>query len=456
MTAPETIERRRSSVRRRRPSQNRDDLGGIATWAISLFITVGVFLAANVLPIIPAFFTLVLGLPIGAFLLAPRLRVERLVIDGPILLICAWTALSIAWSHNQEQAIFEVRRDTFLLIFLSAAISLIPTEHAVKALLRALHLGVLMTALAIAFIPEARAHFPNDLSLYEQAYPGWHGLFNHKNTMAPFLIFAGLTIVHFDKSSLRKTISLTAVIVMLIGSQSGTGLSALLFVVALWVWFRFYHRTEGRSSTTYVMASFAVAIVALIAAALSLSAITSAYGKDLTFSGRTDIWTAALNAALKSPWVGYGQGGVYWNPPNEVTRTIWNEVGFIIPHSHSGALDVWLTLGAVGLVLFAVKFMSTISIGVKLLDRHPAMAEWALTVTFAQLLMGLSESVFIGDWLVYAAVIRTLMLTKIYDDRHNPPPEVEKIEQAPAKPSRSRRYASAATLRNATTPSPTS
>ena len=436
-------------ARRQNLGERRDDLGGIAMWAMGLFITAAVFLAASVLPIEPPLFTIVLILPLGSLLLAPKLRIERLVIDGPILLICAWTALSIAWSLERSQAIFQVRRDVVLLVFISVAISLIPIEHAIKAVLRALHLGVWVTAAAIAFLPEARAHLPNDLSLYENAYPGWHGMFIHKNTMAPFLIFAGLTIIYLDKTNWRKVLSLGAIIVMLIGSQSGTGLSALLFVMALLVWFRAYRRTQGRSATTFVMASFSVAIVALIAAALSLSAITSAYGKDLTFSGRTDIWNAALNAALESPWLGYGQGGVYWNA-NSVTRTIWNEVGFTIPHSHSGALDVWLTLGAVGLGLFAIKFISTITLGIRLLDKHPAIAEWVLTVTAAQLLMGLSESVYIGDWLAYAAVMRTIMLMTIHNDRHAPK-RLYDAEPEPTKPSRSRRHERAGELVNART-----
>lgn len=396
-----------SSRREGQRHDTRDDLGWIATTAASVFLTMAVFLMSNSAPIEPLFFAMALPIGVGALIMSPRQQLARLVIDLPVLAIAVLMTLSVAWSLSPTQAIFEVRRDVTLIVLTSIIASLLPTRDVIQAVLRACYLSIAITIVALLFLAEARSHVPDGTSAYSAEYPGWHGLFIHKNTMSPFLVFAGVTVWLFEDRIWLRNSLMGIITILLIGSQSATGVSAWMLVVATFVWFRMYRRADGRNGTAFIVASIAVAICALMGAILSVSAITSAYGKDLTFSGRTDIWAAVLNAAADRPWFGYGLGGVFWEA-NTVTRQIWAEVGFVIPHAHSGWLDVLLTIGLVGVLVYAVKFATTIGLGIKVLRTNRVLGEWLLIVTAVQLLMGLSETVFTGDWIIYAAVMRAV------------------------------------------------
>ncbi len=396
----------------------RDEAGIIARTAASFYITVAIVLIANAAPIEPRWWALVLPIGIGPFVLLPREQLTRMIIDVPILLITAVMGLSIAWSLAPAQAIFEFRRDVTLIIAVTLLAGAFDRDLVVKALLRGLYIGVGITVVALIVNPDTRSHLPAEGSSYSIEYPGWHGLFIHKNAMSPFLVFAAATIALFERNRWVKGAVLPIIVVLLVGSQSATGLLGVMVAAALFLWFRIYHRTEGRSSGAFVVASAAVTIIAIMGAIASVGVITAAYGKDLTFSGRTDIWSAALNAAADKPLLGYGQGGVFWEA-NSVTRDIWADIGFVVPHAHSGILDVLLTLGLVGVALYLVKFATTISIGGRMVSAHPRVGEWLLSVTAAQLIMGLSETVFTGDWLVYVAVMRGVALRLEQGDRRD-------------------------------------
>ena len=409
--APPTPRGSRRALGALTPGRVAEPLGPFATQFASIYISIAFLLAAPVYPLAPWVWTITLGFPIGALLLAPRRHAQRIVIDGPVLAIVAWIAMTVLWTFDEPFGIFSIRRDLPLVVAASLMASLLPKELALKAVRRGLFIGIALTIVALAVAPETRSH-PSD-GIYLLPYPGWHGYFIHKNVLAPYLVFAMATTLVFEREPMRRGLSLAAIIALLVGSDSATGFSAGMFVVALWAWFRFFHRSDGRQSTAFVVSSVAVGLIAAMGALASLSAITSAYGKDLTFSGRTYIWSAVFSAIQDRPWTGYGIGGVFFNTKSAITRRIWTDVGFSIPHSHNGTLDVWLNYGAIGLGLTAVLFVTSAAKGLRLIRRSPQLGEWILLILAAQLLMGLSENVFLGSWLVYAGIMRGILQREI-------------------------------------------
>jgi len=386
------------------PDDAVDPLGPLSLALASFYLSLAFVMAAPVMPMPPFIWTITLAFPAGALLLAPRSQLKRVVFDGPVLTMAAWIGMSVLWTHNPDFGVFSVRRDLPLILSVSLIASLVPKDVAIRAIKRGLTVGIGITVFALITDAATRSHAAD--GIYITAYPGWHGYFIHKNALAPYLIFALITTLIFEKEAVRRGVTLAVIAVLLVGSDSATGLSAAIFIGVMWLWFRSFHRSNGRWTTAYVISSVAVATCALMVAVGSLSVLASAYGKDLTFSGRTFIWTAVLNAIQERPWVGYGVGGVFWDRESQITRSIWRDVGFSIPHSHSGALDVWLNFGAVGLLFFIAIFFTTAIKGLKLIRRSPDLGEWVLLILGAQFLMGLSENVFLGSWLVYIAIVR--------------------------------------------------
>lgn len=74
-------------------------------------------------------------------------------------------------------------------------------------------------------------------------------------------------------------------------------------------------------------------------------------------TGRTEIWHAVLALSAEKPWTGYGYGSsVIILPQHE------REVGFLTSHAHNLWLQLLLTTGWVGVILFS---LSCVSIGLK-------------------------------------------------------------------------------------------
>lgn len=410
LTAPDT----KRATQALTPGHADVPLGPFAYGFASMYITIAILLAGPAYTFDPYLWTVTLAFPAAALMLAPRSQARRVVFDGPLMALIAWIGLSVLWTFNTEFGVFSIRRDIPMWIAASLMASLLPRKDVIAAIKRGVIIAIIITIVALIIDPATRLN-AND-GIYVDDVPGWHGYFVHKNVLSPFLIFAIVLTVHFESERIRRSIYLGALAVLLVGSDSATGMSAAIFIGALYVWFRFLFRSGvGRRSTAYVVSSIAVSMVGLMGAAASLSILTNAAGKDLTFSGRTYIWGAVINAIEARPLLGYGVGGVFWDQQSEITRSIWRDVGFHIPHSHSGVLDVWLNYGAIGVLLFGVLFVTGVAKGIRLIRRSPTTAEWLLTLLAAQLLMGLSENVFLGAWIVYIGLARGIAQRELND-----------------------------------------
>lgn len=85
-----------------------------------------------------------------------------------------------------------------------------------------------------------------------------------------------------------------------------------------------------------------VGIVTPVVGGATVTAFTSAVGRDSTLTGRTDIWASLLPDMMKDPVLGYGFGS-FWTQ----ARNIQHGIG----EAHNGYLEVLLGVGWVGLTL---------------------------------------------------------------------------------------------------------
>ncbi|MBD0388699.1 MAG: O-antigen ligase family protein, partial [Nostoc sp. C3-bin3] len=74
------------------------------------------------------------------------------------------------------------------------------------------------------------------------------------------------------------------------------------------------------------------------------------FGKDLTLTGRTDIWADVARKIQERPLQGYGFSAFWSQPAEYIMRTF----GWVPPNAHNGFLDLALDLGLVGLLLYCL------------------------------------------------------------------------------------------------------
>jgi exopolysaccharide production protein ExoQ len=99
---------------------------------------------------------------------------------------------------------------------------------------------------------------------------------------------------------------------------------------------------------------FAVVMAATHFVVVGLEAL----GRDLTFTGRTTIWTHAIHAGMEHSMLGAGFRA-FWTP--EGASYVYARLWAVVGNGHNGYLDVWLELGFVGLGMFVVMFLTGLS-----------------------------------------------------------------------------------------------
>ena len=96
-----------------------------------------------------------------------------------------------------------------------------------------------------------------------------------------------------------------------------------------------------------------------------------AVGRDLTFTGRTTIWTHAIDAGMQHSMLGAGYRA-FWTP--EGASYVYARIWAVIGNGHNGYLDVWLELGFIGLGLFLLMFFTAAGFAWWASRRHAATA----------------------------------------------------------------------------------
>ena len=317
-----------------------------------------------------------------------------------------WIFLSSSWTEDVERTAFLVRLQLPLLLGFMIMGAVLSDRDVMSWLLRAGQFVLAISVAATIAIPSTR----EGALLNGEVLEGWHALFPHKNDLGPFLaIFFGIVIVA-DKNRWTRWPTLLITGLMLLGSQSITGLTSAMVAVAAFAWLRANERADDRVLSIAVVVTTVIAVAGALGARAGLPIFLEATGKDPTFSGRTDIWAAVWGAVVDRPVLGYGRGGLFFTPANDISIELWRQIGFRAPHAHNGVLDLTSQLGVIGLALFAALFLSTFRGAIHSYRRGEQFGSFALVFLATLTVASLSEPVFLGPYMSILAMLRIVSI----------------------------------------------
>jgi exopolysaccharide production protein ExoQ len=186
------------------------------------------------------------------------------------------------------------------------------------------------------------------------------GLFNHKNILGQFagvgyLAFLSLAVRETGRRRFVQLVGAGACVLSLLLAGSATPLIAIGFVTA-WVYARSRLRLRPRELAVLTVVICVGGILFLIAAP---DAFTSVIGRDVTLSGRTNIWQFALEMAAAKPFLGYGYG-VFWLGPNSPGSLFWDTTLQFELSAHNGYLQCLLDIGMAGLSVTLVAVLGSL------------------------------------------------------------------------------------------------
>jgi O-antigen ligase len=233
------------------------------------------------------------------------------------------------------------------------------------------------------------------------------GVTTHKNSLGALCMVVGLTLAWSLLKATRQgwswrrpglivdCVMLALTVHLLILSDSKTSLVCFMASVGLLAaqGAQFVRRHVG----AYV--AVAVVVFAILELSVGLSGqIAIALGRDPTLTNRTTIWRELLPLA-PNVWVGAGYNS-FWNVERQSILAAAGVQATVIS-SHNGFLEVYLTLGLLGLSGYLLVLGTAYRNALKLLARDHEFGRFTYSSVIAILLFNITEAGFRGLGLVH-------------------------------------------------------
>lgn len=271
------------------------------------------------------------------------------------LLFGAWICITVVLSSDPGTSI---RRFALTMCVVAVTASMLLLPRSQRELMRWFGIAAL-TLLAVCYLgvllaPHFSIHQASDLR--EPLLAGdWRGAFGHKNVAAgvmAMLLFLGIYVARSGAWISGGAIAALATLFLLnaAGKSSLTLCVAVLLLTSLTALFRSFWMRAVLLLTPLLLLNL-LSVGAVMSE--SLAGIASKLPLDTTFTGRTDIWTFALQALQQKLATGYGFVA-FWGSSAIQDLPEGKEWAALASHSHNGYLDTALGMGLPGLILLIV------------------------------------------------------------------------------------------------------
>lgn len=300
-------------------------------------------------------------------LLRKREALIRLIrMEKFLCLFLLWSLLTVAWSDFPWVSFKRWFQSLgSAMVMASALLYFDSPEESLPYLQTVLVLYLPLTLLAILLVPGA----------IQWEFPAWRGLAEHKNTLGQISLVSLITWSYaFKQKRLTKRVAAACFwglsLALLLGARSTTPLVAaglLLLLSGL----SFFERVVARPVVGKVLASFiscsAVSLLLLLTYLERdlLTGLLDLLEKDMTLTGRTDLWATLFEQARDHLAFGCGFAA-FWVVGSPPMDEIVSEFPWVPTQAHSGYLDLLNETGIVGVLLLG---LMVVSYGKRLLTR---------------------------------------------------------------------------------------
>lgn len=340
-------------------------------------------------------------------------RRQHVIAALPLSLLCLviYVCASIAWSPAPYVSF---KRAIQVLGVLVLGASLIAGGQGIYRIHR---LTVPVLAIGMGLAVAFAAIFPG----FAFSDIGFRAFMATKNNFGQFAVFAIIFAASYLYIERRWKLTCIALIVVgLTGlglSRSVTAGASLLAVVAFFSlraiaqsvlpgWWKFL---LGTVMAALVVMHFAGIAMGYPSIRDLLEIVFQATGRDLSLSGRTDLWGLMWIEAMKHPWLGTGYGG-FWLGLDGMSGQIAYLVRWGYPgQAHNGYLDIFNELGLVGSFLLVVFLISHGRNLATLAEQDHKLANFHASIFIAILTMNIAEATILRTthlwWMLFTASV---------------------------------------------------
>jgi exopolysaccharide production protein ExoQ len=322
-----------------------------------------------------------------------------------IALLTGLALISAAWSDSPG---LTFRRSLVLLLTELVAIyfaTSLSYRQQFRVMSTTLLILLVLSLMAVAVYP-AYGTMPS--SMDAKLTGNWRGVFPHKNTLGRYASLGAIIFAFNWLAERRKRwiLAFLLALVMLAGSKSMTSIAVTTAVLISLPFFRFLRGRWFYSALALTCAVFAGVFWYVFH---NFYSVVDMMGRDVTLSRRVPLWFAGIIVGLrKNPWLEFGWSS-FWRDGGDAT-TVWKMAQWRAPEIHNGYLELWLSLGFLGLICFGVCHLLTTSRAIRLQRLTRSFeALWPLAFLLYFTLVNLTESVGVSQnsliWILYVMVV---------------------------------------------------
>ena len=277
-----------------------------------------------------------------------------------VWVVAGLSIISTIWSENPiytNVAVREVIQMTTFGLYLASRFKLRDQLYLIASTLG----GVAIISTFFALV------FPS-VGISQDAFQGaWTGIFGHKNTLGKMMSLSLVTFAvlvaedQFCPMRIYRLLTWGGLLLsfgLIILSTSKTSLSVSCISFIIMVSYRLI-RKQGNKQRLYLEIFALAVLVAGLILTTSWEILITSMGRDITLTGRTEIWQSSLSQLMETnPLLGFGRG-TFFAPDSLRASAAGASVsrGYVAAHAHNGYIDLALEIGFIGLTCFIGSFL---------------------------------------------------------------------------------------------------
>lgn len=328
---------------------------------------------------------------ISLLTLIPKWRYVKSIIlkEKFFSLFLLWSGISILWSTYPDVSLkrFIQYLTTFTVIY-SALLYTNNSNSLIKYFKILLSVYVVISILSVFTIPGAKDRFGI-----------WQGLAPSKNHLGIMCVISIIFFINFlAEANLKwKPLYLALLLIsiaLFIGSNSFTSLLSVIIILIIYSILQIDHIFKLLNIGRFI--SFFIAASGLIFFSMTviffpdvLASIFGAGGRDLTLTGRTDLWAVMILYIQKHLLFGCGFQG-FWVVNSPQMIDIYNDFIWLPLQAHNGYIDIINETGLIGFSIFILLIINYFKQLSKTSTKH--FFNWFI---IAALIINLTESTLI-------------------------------------------------------------
>jgi O-antigen ligase len=241
----------------------------------------------------------------------------------------------------------------------------------------------------------------------------WRGIYNHKNVLGKMMVL-GTYIVFLltsGKTKIYYLIQIFLSVCLLALAKSASAIVSFLILVPVLFILKILRWKYNFLVPSFFAITMAGGSLYLVITGFGDTLLNLA-GKDMTLTGRSDLWSLALNKILNHFWLGYGYGA-FWTDTNRDATLVRYAVGWSVPNAHNGFLDLLLDLGFIGFGLLVASLLVVAYRCIVLLRKSKSIFYiWPLLFLTNMAMANLTETTLMvrNDlfWIIYISIVLSI------------------------------------------------